>query len=235
MDEQKLAELIQYIVWRVEEIGGYTVTIRLVKFLYLIDLEYQRRLGRTLTGLDWVYYHYGPYAFELPEISDKLGFDLQRETFVADEGHEGTRLWAREPRDGLAELDYVAKVVVEGILDVWADVETSLLLEYVYHTEPMLHAERGEPLDLSVVPRGTRYYELNVSVEPDTASRLRESVRDYREKDAAALVRPETVCDEILEQGLRALEEDEEPVPGLTGLNPEVCLEQLSATVPNGD
>src|ERR1035441_5186960 len=43
---------------------------RLVKLVYLSEVEYFRQTGQRLTGLDWKFYHYGPYA---PALSPLLG------------------------------------------------------------------------------------------------------------------------------------------------------------------
>ncbi len=235
MDTKQLGKLILYIVSQVEELGGFTTSIRLVKFLYLIDLEHQRRFGRTLTGLEWVYHLYGPYAFELPEIGARLGFDLQREEFVSARGYQGTLLHVAEPHDFPPGLSYGVEVVVNGLLRVWADQETADLLQYVYRTEPMTQARRGDRLEFPVVPSGTRYYELYVPVQKHTAHQLRESLRSYAQEDAGEFVHPTTVHDDVLAAGLRALADDEEPIPDMAGITPEVEIDALRNTLPYED
>jgi hypothetical protein len=225
MDTRQLDQLVLYIVYRAEEVGGYTTPIRLVKFLYLIDLEHQRRYGRTLTGLQWEYYLYGPYAFELPTIGTRLGFDLQREDFVNVKGHQGTLLRVPDPQDLPAGLSFGVETLVNGILRVWADQETADLLQYVYHTEPMRQERRGDKLDFSIVPSGTHYYELYIPVQKPTVRRLRESLCSYALDDVDEFVRPTTVYDEVLDKGLRALDDDETSIPDFTGVTPAVEIE----------
>ena len=87
--------------------------------------------------------------------------------------------------------------------------ETADLLQYVYHTEPMRHARRGDKLDFSVVPSGTHYYELYVPVQKPTVRRLRESLRSYALDDVDEFVRPTTVYDEVLDEGLRVIHSGE--------------------------
>jgi hypothetical protein len=235
MDTKQLGQLILYTVYHVEELGGYTTTIRLVKFLYLIDLEHQRRYGRTLTGLQWEYHLYGPYAFELPTTGTCLGFDLQREDFVNVKGHRGTLLRVPDPQDFPAGLSFSVETLVNGILRVWADQETADLLQYVYHTEPMIHARRGDQLDFSIVPSGTHYYELYIPVQKPTVRRLRESLRSYALDDVDEFVRPTTVYDEVLDEGLRALNDDETPIPDFAGVTPAVEIDELRATLSHED
>jgi hypothetical protein len=235
MDARQLGQLVLYIVYQVEELGGYTTTIRLVKFLYLIDLEHQRRYGRTLTGLQWQYHLYGPYAFELSTIGARLGFDLQREDFVNVKGHRGTLLHVPDPQDLPAGLSFGIETLINGILRVWADQETADLLRYIYDTEPMRHAGRGDKLDFSVVPSGTHYYELYIPVQKTTVRRLRESVRSYVLDDAGEFVRPTTVYDEVLDEGLRALGDDETSIPNFAGVTPTVKVDELRATLSHED
>jgi hypothetical protein len=231
MNARQLGQLILYIIYRAEELDGYTTTIRLVKFLYLIDLEHQRRYDHILTGLDWVYHFYGPYAFEIPEIGASLGFDLQREEFVSAGGHSGNLLHAWEPQDFPAELDYGLEVLVNGLLDVWANVETDLLLQYIYRTEPMMRAQRGDKLDFSIVPPGTRYYELYVSIPQRTAHQLRESLRSYAQEDANEFIRPTTVADKVSAEGLRALEGDEGSLLAFAGTRFEIDTDTLKSSL----
>jgi len=235
VDTKQLGQLILYIVSQVEELGGYTTTIRLVKFLYLIDLEQQRRFGRTLTDLEWVYHLYGIYAFELPEIGAHLAFDLQHEEFISAEGHRGTLLHVARPQDFPPGLSFGVEVLVNGLLRAWADQETADLLQYVYRTEPMREALRGDRLDFSAVPSGTRYYEFYVPVRESTACQLRESLSSYAQEDAGEFVHPTTVYDDVLDAGLRALDDDETPLPEMAGIKPQVDLNALRDTLPYED
>lgn len=235
MDTKQLGEFILYIIYQVEELGGYTTTIRLVKFLYLLDLEHQRRYARTMTGLQWKYHHYGPYAFGIPAIGASLGFDLQREEFVSVKGHHGTLLHVSRPQDLSTGLSFGVETMINGILRVWADQETADLLSYVYYTDPMRRARQGDALDFSVVPSGTRYYELRVPIQKSTTRQLRESLRSYTLDDVSELVQPVTLYNEVLEDGLRALDDDESPLPDFSGILPTVNTDKLRATLPHED
>ena len=235
MDDRQLGQLILYIVYQVEDLGGYTTLIRLVKFLYLIDLEHQRRYGRTLTGLQWTYHLYGPYAFELPGIGARLGFDLEQEEFVSATGHQGTLLRVPDPQHFPPGLSFGVETLVNDLLRVWANQETPDLLRYVHRTEPMRHARRGDRLDFSLVPLGTHYYELYIPVQNPIVRRLRESLRSYAQDDAAEFVRPSTTYDDALDEGLQALNSDETTIPDFTGVAPAVEIDELRATLSHED
>ena len=235
MEARQLSQLILYIVDQAADLGGYTTTIRLVKFLYLIDLEHQRRYGRILTGLQWQYYLHGPYAFDLPTIGARLGFDLQREEIVTVKGHRGTLLSTSGPQDFPARLGFGPKALVDGLLRVWSDQETADLLRYAYHTEPMRHAQRGDILDFSVVPEGTYYYEFHAPSQKQASRQLRESLRSYALDDEDKFIIPATVHDEVLNEGLRALDTGEAPVSDFAGITVAVNINELHATLPDSE
>ena len=71
-----LKRLILYIVDQLQDQEGLISKIRIVKLLYLIDVEHYRKYGRTLIGLEWIFYRYGPYAFAIDSAIKELGFEL---------------------------------------------------------------------------------------------------------------------------------------------------------------
>jgi hypothetical protein len=43
--------------------GGYTTKTKLLKLLYLLDIEAFRKQRSTLTGFRWIFYKYGPWTY----------------------------------------------------------------------------------------------------------------------------------------------------------------------------
>jgi len=214
MSESQLAQLLLYVVQKVSELGGYTTTIRLVKFLYLIDLEHQRRHGRTLTGLPWVYHLFGPYAFDIPRLGERAGIDLEEEEFKSKKGHVGKLLRTPYPQEFPPGLSFGAHSLVDGILSVWADQETADILSYVYRSEPMARGRRGDRLDFSAARRGTRHYELLLPDIPPKLRGLHEQPLRYDLGEPTRDVEPRTRDDDLgLEEALQGLGYDG---PGLT-------------------
>ena len=60
-----LKPLIAYLTDQVREQGGTPNKTALVKLVYLVDVECWRKLGKSATGLEWRFHHYGPYSVEL--------------------------------------------------------------------------------------------------------------------------------------------------------------------------
>ena len=143
----RIESLIQLVLDRCEQEGMLRpLKTRLVKLLYLVEVEYYRRKGHRLTNLEWKFYHFGPFAFALvPYLGDPNVDALSI---------EGQGLLARlEPeirREARREPD--AELAVANIVHEWGDADLNVLLDYVYfETEPMQSARRGDLLDFSSV------------------------------------------------------------------------------------
>jgi hypothetical protein len=64
MEQTVVDNLIPAIVtWIVEHDSSATKT-KLLKLLYLLDVEYHRQHRRTFTGFGWKFFHLGPWAAE---------------------------------------------------------------------------------------------------------------------------------------------------------------------------
>lgn len=213
MNSYQLIQLIPYIIDQAQDRGDTVTTIRLVKFLYLIDLEYYRVYRKTLMGLNWIFYRFGPYAFELKEIGDQIGYQLEREEFEAGQ-KRGIIFRAGQEVNRPIWLEYGAEAVIDRILDTWAGIETDFLLEYVYNrTEPMKNAERGKPLDFVTVPKGSRYFELNIQIN---LNKGRELLRDFYEtmrEEALTEISITTSGDEAYYNLVDLLDEDDWTAP----------------------
>lgn len=116
-----------------------------MKLLYLIDVERAASRRRPLTGLHWVFSHYGPFALELAETLDAMdgvqvttrGRDHGTSYQAAPEAPDGEN-WLTSTRRG-----------VDRVIERFAPLALAELLDHVYfRTGPMIGARRGEQLDL---------------------------------------------------------------------------------------
>jgi Protein of unknown function (DUF4065) len=127
---------------------------RLVKLLYLVDLEWRRlHGGEPLAELNWRFLHFGPYAYE---VADLLGGpDVEKTEFAA--GKIAHRLsFEPEDLDGPQVSDEASHLIAR-LVKSWGDADLNSLLDYVYfETEPMERAQRGEELDFSLLRQPTR-------------------------------------------------------------------------------
>lgn len=140
-----IRSLIAYVVARSREREITLTQTKLVKLLYLIDVERIAEQSKPITGLRWVFYHYGPYALELPEILEPME---GRQLIVTP--FKDAKLYRAAP-DAPKGDDWPSgtRRVVDGVIRHYAGLELNELLDHVYfHTAPMIAAVRGEPLNM---------------------------------------------------------------------------------------
>jgi hypothetical protein len=141
-----LRSLIAYIVARARERDVTLNQTKLVKLLYLIDVERIASARQALTGLRWVFFHYGPYALELPETLEPM----EGSQVIVGEWHNA-KLYRAAP-DAPTGEDWPpgTRTLVDSVLRRYASMELNELLDFVYfQTAPMRGAIRGEPLDMA--------------------------------------------------------------------------------------
>jgi hypothetical protein len=149
MNLDLVRRLLLYIVDQLQDRESPISTIRLVKFLYLIDLEYYTRYHKILTGINWIKYHYGPYFFALPEAISSTGLDLETQEVETQHG-KGRILRVFEAQDISQVVPYSVKVMIDNILNKWADEDTPVLLDHVYQTMPVKFGAHSQPLDFTL-------------------------------------------------------------------------------------
>jgi len=126
-------------------------TTRLVKLLYLSDLEWRRlHGGEPLAELDWRFLHFGPYPTELASLLG--GLDVEETEFTAGKIVHRLAFGPEELRD--QQVPDEVRSVVARLVKTWGDADLNTLLDYVYfETEPMENARRGERLNFSQLRR----------------------------------------------------------------------------------
>jgi hypothetical protein len=149
-----LAVLISAVLTYARSQGGSTTKTKLLKLLYLFDIEAFREKHTTLTGFNWIFHKYGPWASEYDSVLDKL----QNSDVITL--HTGTKtdldtifIDATRPVQLCAAFSCaLGETRARRIIEAWADPPTGELLDYVYfHTAPMCEARRGEPLNFNTV------------------------------------------------------------------------------------
>lgn len=180
-------ELALAILTRLQEKGSGANKTKLLKLLYLADIEHFRKHEETITGFDWRFHLYGPWATEYDELID----DLERHDYVSlqswnRDGLSGSRIVLSERR----ELDTVVKDAdeffrIQRLIDTWADRSLPDLLTHVYfETEPMADAVSQQPLHFSQVSKTppVLYRRSTSSTPPKTIERLKSRLRAYQQK-----------------------------------------------------
>jgi len=147
-----LAELVTAIVSYVTEHGGSITKTKLLKLLYLFDVEFYRVHRKTFTGFQWKYFHLGPWTREFdPLLETLVASGSITEHLVERPDFDAKFLESSEPTDLKGTFrDFKDEILLRSVLDTWGQSSTGEILDYVYfRTEPMEHGIRNEPLDFS--------------------------------------------------------------------------------------
>lgn len=149
-------ELALAILTRIGEREGTANKTKLLKLMYLADIEYYRATGETLTGFNWLFFLYGPWATEYDNLLEQLDAEGTINLEKWSTGSvEGERVSART-RVSLESVGVSTDAYfrIQRQVDTWADSGIPKLLDYVYfQTEPMQNAEKMKPLDFTKVSK----------------------------------------------------------------------------------
>ncbi len=161
MIAEKVLKLIQAICLRVQEDEETINKTKLLKLIYLIDLSHYKNHRTTISGFNWVFFEFGPWAQEFNEVFRMI---LDSPDFIVKKGGYLQGGYSVHCIDtgvefqdiGIGTLD---SLEFRSIIDRWAHDDLNRLLNYVYfYTEPMADAKKYEKLDfekvftLSVIP-----------------------------------------------------------------------------------
>jgi hypothetical protein len=211
MASKIIQNLIKYIVSEVQDADGFIFRTKLVKLLYLCDVEYYQSRRETLTGLEWKRYKYGPYAFELPDIMRRMGLDLGEEDLDFEIGH-GVRYEAYDVPDPDKWLAIGQKLIIDRVIKRWGNEDLRFLLDYVYcDTAPMRDAQFRESLDFHKIPLGM------IRASSDTlelSESIREGIKQLIDKHGTISRKPIPLS----LQEVKKQTEDERPIPNLSGI-----------------
>src|ERR1700730_1177960 len=72
MEAPNIEKLMAAIVTWVVGQGSYVTKTKLLKLLYLFDVEYYRAHRQTFTGFGWKFFHLGPWAAAFDPALDQL-------------------------------------------------------------------------------------------------------------------------------------------------------------------
>lgn len=230
--DNKILELIKFIVCYATEHNMRLTTVRLVKFIYLADVYHARAFeGKTLTSLPWTFVYYGPYCSEVMECIDRA-IDVRfisRATFESNYGKKDYQLYECHdddydrlkrsfPREVISELQFMIKKYGDS---------TPELLDYVYYgTEPMRDVQKGDKLDFksaATTKDNTTTTAQIGKISGKDIEKIKVCIRHLREKFEIAkdnLVRDDRETerwkDEIYYQSLDSINE-EDMLPDLEG------------------
>lgn len=214
MNNHLLRHLIPHVIVKLTDMGVGFGKTKLVKLLYLIDVENYRIRRTTISGLEWRFYHYGPYAFEIDDALRDLELDIPQDSVATGTGRQATVFRPnRELRPRLSEHLRSSQElrVVNTVIRDWGETELNPLLNHVYfYTEPMKHAERGDVLDFSTIERrrSGRGGSHDVSLPTNRVEEYRSRFQEAKAKRVQRTLHPAPRFDSVYEAGLTHMMEE---------------------------
>jgi hypothetical protein len=167
---------------------------RLVKLMYLAEVEYFRQERERLTDLTWNFYLYGPYPASLTRVlgEPELEFNEWKTGKISKHIVRNEDVFERAKADPNTEL------IVTRLVKEWGDADLNQLLDYVYfETEPMQNAKRGDHLDFSTVAPAPRK-KIQIKLDRSKLGELRKHLAE-RAKAYSGLRQPSTPSPDLSE------------------------------------
>jgi len=181
MFKEKIKNAIYYIFERAYNKDISLGKVRLIKLLYLLDVENYRSYQNIYSGLEWIFYKYGPYSFEIEELLDEIG--VTEEEIPISESRFFKKL-KLEIEDIAIELDIETKAIIEKLLDEWGTADLYELLDYIYFdTEPMMKAQtRGEILDFGSIMPEEFYTVKQFKISKKQGQKIIQKIKEWEMK-----------------------------------------------------
>jgi hypothetical protein len=226
---ERLVDYIQFITWYASQREEHLTAIRLVKFLYLLDLYYAREnKGEIITGCSWRFVHYGPFCIEAMEAikyatKEDLITAIPFKSKYDDEEHYLYSFpFEEEPPVG-KKLSIYVRSALENAIKKWAD-DTPGLLDHVYfETEPMLDVRKGDLLDFSLarIPEKTKPIQMT-RIPKEQLETARKSISNLAHKYALGIkefskIRSKIIIDQDYNEAIKYLNEYDLDI-GLSGI-----------------
>jgi hypothetical protein len=149
---ENLAKLIPAIVSYVTARDSSISKTKLLKILYLFDIEWYRVHGQTYTGFKWIYHLLGPWTASYDPALEGL---LANQILTTRKGSAfDAQLFETGEDIDLDKLfdSYKDEALLKSVLNTFGEKSTPEILDHVYfRTEPMKDAVRGAVLDFSSV------------------------------------------------------------------------------------
>jgi hypothetical protein len=198
MEQTVVDNLIPAIVTWIADHDSFATKTKLLKLLYLFDVEYYRQHRCTFTGFEWKFFHLGPWAAEYdPALSGLLAHGILFEQRSKSSEYDTAFYKSAERVETRhAFVNVKDESILLEVLKRWGTRTTGEILNYVYfQTEPMVAGIRNEPLDFSLIPtqRPAVYSRSSSGKSPADIRKLRTTFDRQQAEKKAKEQRPFTL------------------------------------------
>lgn len=152
MLSDRTVQLVETLFSRCLENDLHPDKLQFTKFLYLVDYCLYAYQKKRATDIDWLFFHYGPWA---PEMND--AWEVIWNRFRLGMVDRSDEYGGRMPQfDRVNEsLGMTLEGIIKRILSAFSSRSTNDVIEWCYKcTEPMKEAKRGDTLDFTKIQTG---------------------------------------------------------------------------------
>jgi uncharacterized phage-associated protein len=159
-DRYSLEDSIAMVAAQAKHQGVVLTRTKLVKLLYFLDVRAWDTIGRTVTGVEWIWHHYGPYSSTVVEVCDAMAETGELEV-------EETANYFGKPEyriHSVSEAYYYRHSAVFGslvrqVVHDYGRFSPAAVGDKSYETEPMRRVvrdgQRGDVIEFPITP-GTK-------------------------------------------------------------------------------
>ena len=145
----KLEMVIYYLVKR---LGNRLTKTKLMKLLFISDYIAKNGknlgIGRTITGTKYIYYHYGPFSFDVyPAIDEINGYEIL-ELDLSEESEHGSLYSYEIGSDPRFEPKFNENEtrILDSVIHKYGYISLDTLLKIVYNSKPMKNAKVNDTI-----------------------------------------------------------------------------------------
>lgn len=176
-----IKDLLYQIAKEYRERNNYGISrTKLIKLAYLADIFFKRQTNKRLTAVRWIFWKYGPYLMDYPDILNSNAFIIEArdddfQPVEADQEYEPPYI---EPDEEIA---------ISKAMD-FADEDINDLLDFVYFdTEPMMNVNtRGEELNFDYVKPEETYRIRKYAVNDEIKKDIEKKIKDWKQRKSVS-------------------------------------------------
>lgn len=207
--KSNVIDLLKDILYEIEKDGLQTGKTKLIKLLYLLEVEYYRLNQNRLTDLIWRFHFYGPYPDKIDEILGAPDLEEIPITLKGDRDYKRYIVVSEQPTNHYNKTDI--QRLISHIVKDWGGLDLYNLLDYVYfETEPMVNVKRGDILDFSIIQPYHETKLIKIKVDKKKMDELKQRINEHIKNQP----RPEikVIVDEELHKAMHIWDEDSKQI-----------------------
>ena len=126
---------------------------KLFKLVYLSDVLSYAKRGRTITGVDYVYYDYGPWSPLFYDALRSIKNIAEERVSLTSRGDPSYIYRAAAPRYRVEHLSTEDLEILKQIDAEWGNRSLRAVLDAAYSSPPFVDAKYGDILDFGKISR----------------------------------------------------------------------------------